>query len=344
MMLSRASFLDSFAGTNRGLPLREITYAEALVEALGELLESDTRIHLIGNSFLGLSPKRVLLDSLREKFQSRIINPPISELGFCGLGIGAAMAGLRPIVDVSTASFAFNAWPQIVNEAANAYYMSGGQTSVPIVFHLLHGIRGAGGAQHSHSPQAMLWNCPGLEIMLPSSPYDVKGLLKTAARRENPVIFFSHVKLFDLTEEVPEGDYAIPFGEARIRRSGGDVTVVATSYMVSVAERAADYLAAEGINAEVVDPRTLVPLDKKCILDSVAKTGRLVVVDECHKSCGVASEISAIVADEGFHSLRSPIRRVTTPDAPIPFSEPLERYLVPSEEKIVEAVLQVLPR
>ncbi|MBI2359822.1 MAG: 2-oxo acid dehydrogenase subunit E2, partial [Deltaproteobacteria bacterium] len=235
-----------------------------------------------------------------------------------------------------TGSFFYQAFPQVLNEAANTYYMTGGQTKVPVVFHLLHGIRGGGAAQHSHSPQAMLWNTPGLEIMLPSTPRDVKGLLKTAVRSENPTVFVDHAKLFEVKGEVPEGNYEIPFGQAEVKRRGKDVTVVATSLMVQRALQAAEKLARQGIDVEVVDPRTLVPFDKSAVLESVAKTGRLVVADECHKSCGVAAEIAAIVAEEGFQLLKAPIRRVAIPDVPIPFGRSMEAYIEPSEEKIVE--------
>lgn len=322
--------------------MREITYAEAMVEALREIMEADERIHLIGSYFLGLSPRRALLTRLREQFPSRVFDPPISEAGSAGLAAGAAMAGLRPIVDIATASFLFEAFPQVVNEVANVHYMTGGQTRAPVVFHILHGIRGGGASQHSHSPQAMLWNSPGLQIMLPSSPRDVKGLLKTAARSDNPTIFVNHPRLFEVTGPVPDGDYAIPFGQADVTRGGRDVTLVATSFMVRRALRAADELARGGIEAEVVDLRTLVPLDKQTMLASVAKTGRVVIVDECHRSCGVAAELAAIVAEEAFGALKAPPRRVTTLDVPVPFSPPLEAYIEPTEEKIIAAVREVL--
>jgi len=322
--------------------MREISYAEAKVEALREIMEADERVCLIGSYFLGISPRRVLMDQLRGQFAARIFDPPISEAGFCGLAVGAAIAGTRPIVDIATASFVFNAFPQIVNEAANVHYMTGGQVPVPIIFHLLHGLRGGGAAQHSHSPQAMLWNTPGLEIMLPASPYDVKGLLKTAARSANPTIFVDHARLFEVKGPVPEGDYDIPFGRADVKRSGKDVTIVATSLMVQVALRAAVDLATKGIEAEVVDLRTIVPLDKATLLASVAKTGRVVVVDECHRSCGVAAEISAIVAEEAFHCLKAPIIRVTTPDVPIPASPLLEKHIEPSADKVVAAVQEAM--
>jgi len=321
--------------------MRELAYYEAKLEALREIIAADDSVHYISDiatGFLGLSPHRVKFAEIARDFPDRVIAPPISELAFCGLAIGAAMKGLRPVVDLITASFALEAWPQIVNEAANAYYMSGGQTRVPVVFHLLHGLRGGGAAQHSHSPQAMLWNCPGLEIVLPSSPRDVKGLLKTAVNSNNPTVFIDHVRLFDCRGDVPENDDAIPFGQADIKRKGSDVTVVATSFMVQRSLDAAERLAREGIQVEVVDPRTLVPLDFETIMASVEKTGRVVVVDECHRSCGVAAELVARIVEAGFDKLKAPIRRVVRLDVPVPYSLPLEEAISPSEECIVDAI------
>src|SRR3990170_7053716 len=318
--------------------MREMAYYEAKLEALREIMAADDRVRLIHETFLGLSPRRSLLGKIEKSFPGRVVSPPISELGVCGLATGAAMAGLRPIVDLVTASFAYEAWPQICNEAANAFYMSGGRTRAPVVFHLLHGLRGGGAAQHSHSPQAMLWNCPGLEIVLPSSPRDVKGLLKTAVNSDNPTVFIDHVLLFDLKGAVPETDEAIPFGQAEIKRAGSDVTVVATSLMVQRSLAVAQSLAKEGIQVEVVDPRTLVPLDFETIMASLEKTGRMVVVDECHASCGVAAELMARVAETGFDKLKAPMRRVTTLDVPIPYSPPLEDFISPSEARIAGAI------
>ena len=252
------------------------------------------------------------------------------------------MAGLRPIVDLSTGSFIYEAWPQVANEAANAFSMSGGQTRVPVVFHLFHGLRGGGAAQHSGSPQAMLWNCPGLEIAIPSSPRDVKGLLKSAVASDNPTIFVDHTRLLDIRGEVPENDKPIPLGVAEIKRSGRDVTVVATSYTVQVALRAAATLAQQGIEIEVVDPRTLVPFDLPTILQSVEKTHRVVIADETHQSCGVAAEIAARIAESGFDKLKAPIRRVSTLDVPVPYSPPLEAHIGPSEGRIIDAVKATL--
>jgi pyruvate/2-oxoglutarate/acetoin dehydrogenase E1 component len=322
--------------------MRELVYYEAKFEALDEIMASDARVHLINGTFLSLSPHRHVYQNLLKKYGERMIAPPISELGFCGLATGAAMAGLRPIVDLSTGSFIYEAWPQVANEAANAYSMSGGQTRVPVVFHLFHGLRGGGAAQHSGSPQAMLWNCPGLEIALPSSPRDVKGLLKTAVASNNPTIFVDHTRLLDIRGEVPENDQPIPFGVADVKRRGGDVTLIATSYTVQVCLKAAEQLAKENIAVEVVDPRTLVPFDLAAVLSSVEKTGRVVIADETHQSCGVAAEIAARIAESGFDKLKSAIRRVSTLDVPVPYSPPLEEYIGPTEARITKAIRAAL--
>src|ERR687892_194960 len=318
--------------------MSEFAYYEAKFEALHEIMAGDQRVHLINGTFLSLSPHRHVYQNLLQKYRERMISPPISELGFCGLATGAAMAGLRPIVDLSTGSFIYEAWPQVANEAANAYYMSGGQTRVPVVFHIFHGLRGGGAAQHSGSPQAMLWNVPGLEIVLPSTPRDVKGLLKTAVATENPTIFIDHTRLLDTRGEVPENDEPIPFGVADVKRKGSDVTLIATSYTVYVALQAAAKLAKGGIEVEVVDPRTLVPFDLATILSSIEKTHRVVIADETHQSCGVAAEIAARIAESGFDRLKTRIRRVSTLDVPVPYSPPLEEYIGPSESRIMEAV------
>jgi pyruvate dehydrogenase E1 component beta subunit len=318
--------------------MRELAYYEAKFEALEEIMAADPRVHLINGTFLSLSPHRHIYQNLLKKYGERMIAPPISELGFCGLATGAAMAGLRPIVDLSTGSFIYEAWPQVANEAANAYSMSGGQTRVPVVFHLFHGLRGGGAAQHSGSPQAMLWNCPGLEIVIPSSPRDVKGLLKTAVASDNPTIFVDHTRLLDIRGDVPADDKPIPFGVADVKRQGGDVTLIATSYTVQVCLKVAEQLAKEKIAVEVVDPRTLVPFDLATVLSSVEKTGRVVIADETHQSCGVGAEIAARIAESGFDKLKTAIRRVSTLDVPVPYSPPLEEHIGPTEARITEAI------
>ncbi|MDT3683436.1 MAG: transketolase C-terminal domain-containing protein [Pseudorhodoplanes sp.] len=322
--------------------MRKISYAAAIVEALRQSLIEDSNVSLVGSYVLGLGPKRVLMDQIRDEFSDRIFDPPTSEAAIISLGAGAAMAGARPFVDIGTASFTYVGWSPLVNEAAVACYMSGGNQRVPVVYHMLHGLRIGGAAQHSHSPQAMLWNAPGLEIVLPSSPYDVKGLIRSAIKSNNPTILVDHARLMDIEGEVPEHDYEIPFGRGDIKRPGRDVTVIATSYIVQTALTAAAQLANEGIDVEVVDPRTLVPLDRDLILDSVGRTGRLVVADETYLSCGVASELAAIVVEHGFKSLRAPIIRVARPDIPTPFSRPLEEAITPTAEKICAAVREVL--
>jgi pyruvate dehydrogenase E1 component beta subunit len=319
-----------------------ISYAQAFVDGLAAAMAEDARVNLIGSYFLGLGPQRALLEPLRARYADRIVDPPVSESAAAALGIGAAMAGDRPIVDIGTASFVFEAWSQIVNEAANAHYMTGGQVSVPVVFHMLHGLRGGSAAQHGHSPQAMLWNCPGLEIALPASARDVKGLIRTAIRSPNPTVIVSHAKLLGIEDEVPAADYAIPFGVAEIKRPGAHITIVATSLMVVRALEAASLLAADGIEAEVLDPRTVVPFDRAALLRSVAKTGRLVVVDEANASCSIASEIAAIVAEEGFASLKAPVRRVCRPDVPVPFSPPLEARIAVTAAKIAAAAKAIM--
>src|SRR5919202_1676911 len=249
--------------------MRQIKYAQAIAEALDEALAEDQRVTLIGAGFVGLTPSGALLTPVRELYADRIKYPPIAELAYCGIGIGAAMAGLRPIIELSTATFSYEAIPQIVNEAAIACSNSAGQTSVPIVFHMLYGIRGAGAVQHSGSPQAWYWNTPGLQVAMPGTPADVKGLLRWAAlKSRNPTVFLNHQKLMELEGPVPEGPFDIEFGRAEVAREGRDVTIVATSIQVSRAVRAAELLAEAGVDAEVVNVRTLQPLDRATILQS----------------------------------------------------------------------------
>ncbi len=317
-------------------------YADGMALGLREVLAEDPRVYLMGQYFFGLTRHRRLTVELMRDFPGRVWNPPIAEVGYAGTGIGAAISGLRPIVDIATASFIFQAWPQVVNEAANIRYMTGGQTGVPVVFHITHGIRGGGASQHSHSPQAMLMNTPGLQIISPSTARDVRGLIRAAVQSDDPVVWIDHVKLFDIEGELPDAPETIPMGVADIKRRGTDLTIVATSLQVQRSLVAAERLAAEGIQAEVVDPRTLVPLDRATILQSVGRTGRLVVVDECHRSCGVGAEIAATVAEDAFDALRAPIIRVATEDVPIPFSRTMEEAVQPTVEKIIAAAHAVM--
>jgi pyruvate dehydrogenase E1 component beta subunit len=298
---------------------------------------------MFGAGYGGLTPHRAAYAGISERFGDRITQPPIAELGYCGIAIGAAMTGLRPIVAMGTGAFSYEAFPQIVNEAPQAYYGTRGQVTCPVTFHMMTGIRGAGALQHSASPQAMYWNVPGLQIAVPGSPADARGLIKTALlRSQSPTIFIDHQYLQGVTGMVDEeSDGELAFGIADVKREGTDVTIVATSVMVQRALDAADELAAAGISAEVVDPRTLVPLDHATILASVAKTGRVVVADETQRSCGVTAEIAAMIAEEGFSSLKGPIMRVAIPDVPIPFHKAEEDYITPTAAKIVAAARQL---
>jgi pyruvate dehydrogenase E1 component beta subunit len=317
---------------------QEMSIGEALVSALSESFEQDQRVVLIGGGLVSSGPAQAQFAKLREKFSNRMKSPPIAELGFCGIAAGAAMAGLRPLVDLGTATFSYEAIPQIVNEAAIAYSNSGGVTNVPVTYFMRYGIRGGGGVQHSGSPQPWYWNTPGLQIAMPSSPADAKGLLRTALlRSQNPTIFFAHERLLNQRGPVPDGEHNIPFGKAQVKHEGSDVTIIATGVQVPRALTAAELLAKEGISAEVVDPRTLEPLDKATLLASVKKTGRLIVTDESHDNCGVAAGLAAIMADEAFESLRSPIKRVAIPNVPVPYAVSLEDYVTPSAERIADA-------
>jgi len=322
---------------------QEMSFGEALVSALGEVLEQDRRVVLIGGGLVGSGPAQAQFARLRQKFAGRMKSPPIAELGFCGIAAGAAMAGLRPLVDIGTATFSYEAIPQIVNEAAIAYSNSGGQTNVPVTYFMRYGIRGGGGVQHSGSPQSWYWNTPGLQVAMPSSPADAKGLLRTALlKSQDPTIFFAHERLMNQRGSVPDGEYEIPFGQAEVKREGRDLTIIATGVQVPRALAAAETLSKEGISAEVVDPRTLEPLDKATLIASVKKTGRVVITDESHDNCSVASGLAAIMADEAFGSLRAPIKRVTIPHVPVPFAVPLEDYVTPTAERIAEAARSLI--
>ncbi len=322
--------------------MKQMSYAAAFVDGLYEALAADDRVSVISGHLLGLGPHRLLMDRIYKDFHERIFDAPNSEATMAGFAAGAAMAGDRPLVNLTLANFAYLAWSQIVNDAAVAHHMSNGTITTPAIYYLLHGVRSGGAAQHSGSPQAMLWNSPGLEIVLPASPADVKGLLASAFKSNNPTMFLTHGKLLGIEGPVPEGPYEVPFGRAEIKRPGRDVTIVATSYMVVVALDAAAALARDGIEAEVVDPRTLVPLDEAAIRESVRRTGRLVVIDECPLRCGVAAEITAIVAEKELRSLKAPPLRLTRADVPMPFSTPLEEALMPNADKVVAGVRKLM--
>jgi pyruvate dehydrogenase E1 component beta subunit len=318
--------------------VREITFQEAVQEALREEFRRDEKTLYFGTN---------INYALREEFgEARVRGTPISEAAFVGAAVGLAGSGYRPVVDIGMATFGFVAMDQLVNQAAKITYMFGGQAKFPIVYRMTVGTGAHMAAQHSISPYPMYMNTPGLKIILPSTPRDVKGLLKTAIRDNNPVIYFEHRVLGGMKGEVPEGEYSIPFGQADVKREGSDVTVVALARMVHVALEAAEEMEREGVSLEVIDPRTLVPLDRAAIKASVAKTGRLVVVDEACATCGAAAEIiSLVVEDEETYSLlKSHPKRVCGPDIPIPFSPPLEQYVAPDKQKLILAIREVIKR
>jgi len=279
---------------------------------------------------------------LIDKFgPTRVRNTPISEAGFVGAAVGAAMAGTRPICEVEFASFFYCAFDQVCNQAAKLRYMSGGQARLPITFRAVYGAMGGAAAQHSETVYAQFLSVPGLKLVVPSGPADMKGLLKSAIREDSPVIVFEHGGLGRLKEEVPDGDFLVPFGRAAIKRPGKDATVIAIGAMVSQTLKVAEQLAKDGIDVEVVDPRTLIPLDEETILGSVQKTNRAIIVDEGHLRGGAAADISAIIAEKGFDSLDAPIKRVTALDVPIPFSPPLEKAAIPGATRIEAAIREV---
>ena len=317
----------------------EITFADALNQALKEEMRRDETVFMLGESIRG--GIYGVTGGLSQEFDERIIDTPLSENGFMGAGVGAAAVGMRPIIQ-SLASFLWVAMDQVVSQAAKMRFMFGGQVDLPIVYRLglLYGNNIA--AHHADRPYPMFMNMPGLKIAIPSNPASAKGLLKSAIRDNDPVMFLEDNNLMGMRGEVSDTDEIIPFGEAEVLREGSDVTIVAIAGMVRASLAVAENLESDGISVEVVDPRTIVPLDKKTILESVEKTGRLVVVDPAHQSCSVASEISSIVAQEGFWSLQAPIQRVASLDCHFPFSPALEKYVFPNEEDIEQAVFTTL--
>ncbi|MFC2039028.1 alpha-ketoacid dehydrogenase subunit beta [Chloroflexota bacterium] len=316
--------------------MREISYMEATQEALMEEFRRDNKtVHISASAPVGL---------LNEFGEERIRVTPVSESVFVGAAIGLAGSGYRPVADINMATFAMVAMDQLVNQAAKITYMFGGQSSFPILYRMRNGLGASAAAQHSTNSYSMFMNVPGLKIILPSTPYDVKGLLKTAIRDDNPVISFEHMAIGGMRGEVPEEEYTIPFGKAEVRRKGTDVTVVGLSKMVHEVLGVAEELEKEGISLEVIDPRTLIPFDVEAVRKSVANTGRLIVVDEACQTCGAAGEILAMVTEdnETYSKLKSPPKRVCGLDIPVPFSPPMERYVVPDKEKITAAVREVM--
>lgn len=316
---------------------REITFGEAIREALAEELRRDDRVFIMGEDVAEAGTPFKVLSGLVDEFgPDRVIDTPISEAGITGLGVGAAMTGMRPVVDIMFGDFITLNMDQMVNQAAKVHYMSGGKLKVPMVMRTTLGATRRSAAQHSQSLHAMLSHIPGLKVVIPSTPYDAKGLLKTAIRDNNPVAYFEDKMMYRLKGPVPEEEYTIPFGVADIKRAGNDITIVATSSMVHIALGAAELLEELDISAEVIDPRTTRPLDKNALIESAKKTSRAIVVDEGYQGYGVTAEIAAVIADGAFYYLDAPVKRMGAMDVPIPFSPALEDLTVPSEQSVME--------
>ena len=316
--------------------MREITVTQALEEAMIEEMERDERV---------ITMATVRAPALENKFGDRRVRfTPISEAAFTGIGLGAAGSGFRPVVHWGMVTFSFVAMDQIVNQASKIRYMFGGQADFPVTYRCTTGGGVQLAAQHSQSPYSMFMHLAGLKIILPATPADAKGLLKSSIRDNNPVVFFECSRLANVTGPVPDGDHTVPIGIADVKRPGRDVTVVALAYCVHQVPAVAESLAAEGISIEVVDPRTLVPMDAAAIRASVRRTGRLVVVDEAPATCSAASEIAALVTEdpETFRALKAPVQRVCAAPVPVPFSPPLEQFYIPSPERIADAVRGII--
>ena len=323
--------------------MRKITYRDALREALREEMRKDASVFILGEDvgrYWGGAFK--VTDGLAEEFgDERVRDTPISESAIIGTAVGAAITGMRPVAEIMFGDLTALAMDQIANQAAKISYMFGNQAKCPLVIRTPFGAGVNIASHHSQSLEAWFMHVPGLHVAVPSTPYDAKGLLKTAIRGNNPVFFCEHKLLYPIEGEVPEEEYTIPFGVADVKREGADVTIVATLYMVHKALNAAKELEKEGISVEVVDPRTLTPLDKQSIIKSVKKTGRILIVSEDCKTAGVSAEIAAVVAEEALDFLDAPVKRLAEPDTPIPFSPPLEQYVIPNEKTIVKAVKEI---
>lgn len=324
--------------------MKEITYRDALREALREEMRRDETVFLLGEDigrFWGGAFK--VTSGLAEEFgDARVRDTPISESTIVGAAVGAAITGMRPVAEIMFGDLTTLAMDQIANQAAKIRYMFGGQAKAPMVIRTPFGAGVNIASHHSQSLEAWFMHVPGLYVALPSTPYDAKGLLKTAIRGDNPVFFCEHKLLYPMKGIIPEEEFLVPFGKAEVKREGKDVTIFATMFMVHKALAAAEQLAKSGVSTEVVDPRTLAPLDKVAILASVKKTGRLVIVSEDTKTAGVSAEIAAIVAEEAIDYLDAPVKRVAEPDTPIPFSPPLESFVIPDEKRIIKAVKEIV--
>jgi pyruvate/2-oxoglutarate/acetoin dehydrogenase E1 component len=324
---------------------RELTFGQAIREALAEEMRRDPRVFIIGEDVAEAGTVFKVLSGLVDEFgRERVIDSPISEAGITGIGVGAAMTGMRPVVDIMFGDFITLAMDQIVNQAAKVHYMSGGKLRVPLVIRTTMGATRRSAAQHSQSLHAWVAHVPGLKVVLPATPADAKGLLKSAIRDDSPVLFFEDKMMYQLKGLVPDGEYTIPLGPADVKRAGTDVTIVATSSMVHVALEAAARLDGTGISAEVVDPRTLLPLDTETLIASAQKTGRVIVVDEGYQQYGVTAEIASVIAEGAFDSLDAPVQRMGAMNVPVPFSPVLEDQTVPTAESVVRAATRLCGR
>jgi pyruvate dehydrogenase E1 component beta subunit len=322
-----------------------ITFREALNQAMSEEMERDDRVYLMGEEVAEYEGAYKVSQGMLKRFgPRRVLDTPISEEGFCGIGIGSAMVGLRPIIEFMTFSFSLVAIDQIVNNAANIRYMSGGQFAIPIVFRGSSGMAGCLAATHSHRLEAWYAHVPGLTVVTPATPADAKGLLKSSIRSDDPIVFIEHENLYGERGEVPEGEHLVPLGKAEIKRPGGDVTLITYSRSLKTTLAAAEKLAEEGIDPEVIDLRTIRPLDFEALLGSVLKTHRAVIVEESWPYCGLGAGIADRLTQVAFDELDAPIRRVAVKDAPIPYNRNLEASMLPSVERIVAAVHDVLYR
>ena len=323
--------------------MREITLSQAVNEAIAEEMRLDETVVLLGEDVAEAGTPFKVLSGLVDEFGTeRVLDTPISEPGFAGIAVGAAMTGLRPIVDLMFGDFLFLVMDQICNQAAKTHYMSGGKLKVPMVLRTNLGATRRFAAQHSQSLHSLVSHIPGLKVALPSSAYEAKGLMKTAIRDNNPVVIFEDKLMYQDKAEVPGEEYLIPFGEANILLEGTDITVVATSSMVQVAQKSAVELAQKGISVEVIDPRTLVPFDEETVVKSVNKTSRALIIDEGHQSFGVSAEIAARIAEKSFYYLDAPVQRMGAMDVPVPFSPALEDLTVPDVDTVCAKIEKVV--
>jgi pyruvate dehydrogenase E1 component beta subunit len=323
--------------------VRELTMAQAVNEALREELERDPTVFVIGEDVAEAgTPFKVMAGLVEEFGPERVIDSPISQPGIAGLGLGAAMTGMRPVVDIMFGDFLTLIMDQVVNQAAKTHYMSGGSLKAPLVIRTTLGATRRSAAQHSQSLHAWVAHVPGLKVCLPSTPADAKGLYKSAIRDDNPVVVFEDKMNFTTKGLVPDGEHLVPIGVADVKREGEDVTMIATSSMVYVALAAAEELESKGVSVEVVDPRTIAPLDRETLVASAKKTGRVLVIDEGHQSYGASAELAAVVAEGAFWHLDAPVKRLGAMDVPIPFSPVLEDETVPTPERAIEAALELV--